>query len=564
MKKVNEAYNNSSNSGKKKRYVGVFVKRTTKQQTDPQAPSSELIQITFKNLDKVDAQQIVDTVIPGAKLFMADSKSKTGSTFKVPAITFTVPDAKFAKWLRVVLPKIQTVFENSNSSEYPQAQEFEQMVIDAVHDAPSELTANRAQQSLKDLENAIYKAISENRWDDAMVIYKKAINLMAREYGHQLSPNNVKSIYAQAEAAGISPSDKGAETNSYWPDGTEKFWPTFVRSAKAWRSEFGRTIKDEPKMQYAMSSVFSKNADSATIDKRLKSQGFNSLSDASLQQREKLKNGGVTGGIRGVGYDISDTEGPNDFFLAPGLLNNLDGTLTDSAIADKEAWLKKIQDLKDQNNQVQMSDDDKRKEKAASEEGQAEIFMEAIQKLIETPKYEGGWQDLNITIQNGPDPITTYLLTVQDIATKKLEISGWNNKVNVTKIAQMVTAAVALSTVGKNKVGSLGCDFSNVGSVFNSFEQCKSTVIGVSDQILSALHKMTSKNDDKLNENSVKRFFTLLERIENRYNDGYNFELNEGLIHRPSDDAIMNFLGDLGLNLSSDDSMNMEDNQEMM
>ena len=564
MEKVNEAYNNPSNGGKKKRYVSVFVKRTTKQQTDPQAPSSELIQITFKNLDKVDAQQIVDTVIPGAKLFMADSKSKTGSTFKVPAITFTVPDAKFAKWLRVVLPKIQTVFENSNSSEYPQAQEFEQMVIDAVHDAPSELTANRAQQSLKDLENAIYKAISENRWDDAMVIYKKAINLMAREYGHQLSPNNVKSIYAQAEAAGISPSDKGAETNSYWPDGTEKFWPTFVRSAKAWRSEFGRTIKDEPKMQYAMSSVFSKNADSATIDKRLKSQGFNSLSDASLQQREKLKNGGVTGGIKGVGYDISDTEGPNDFFLAPGLLNNLDGTLTDSAIADKEAWLKKIQDLKDQNGQVQMSDDDKRKEKAASEEGQAEIFMEAIQKLIETPKYEGGWQDLNITIQDGPDPITTYLLTVQDVARKKLEISGWNNKVNVAKIAQMVTAAVALSTVGKSKVGSLGCDFSNVGSVFNSFEQCKSTVIGVSDQILSALHKMTSKNDDKLNENSVKRFFTLLERIENRYNDGYNYELNEGLIHRPSDDAIMDFLGDLGLNLSNEDSMDMEDNQEMM
>jgi hypothetical protein len=69
---------------------------------------------------------------------------------------------------------------------------------------------------------------------------------------------------------------------------------------------------------------------------------------------------------------------------------------------------------------------------------------------------------------------------------------------------------------------------------------------------------MTSKekSDDNLNENLISKFFKLLERMENRYNDGYNFELNEGLIHRPSDDVIMDFLGDLGLN--------MEDNQDVM
>ena len=281
------------------------------------------------------------------------------------------------------------------------------------------------------------------------------------------------------------------------------------------------------------------------------------------QQREKIQSGGGSGGFNGVGYDISDTEGPGDFFLTPGLLNNLEGTLTDSAIADNEAWLKKIQDLKAQNDQTQMSDSAKLKDKIATEEGQAQYLLECIQKLIAKPKLEGGWQDLNVSVHNSGDPLTDYLLTVQDVAKAKLETSGWNNKVNVTKIAQMVTAAVALSTVGKAKLPSLGYDFSDVGNVFNSFEQCKSTVIGVSDHILSALHLMTTKDDSALNENVIKSFFTLLERMDNRYNENYKYELTEGIIHRPNDEKIMDFLGQLGLNIS-DETIEPEDNEELM
>lgn len=542
---LNEAYNSNK---KANRFIEVFAKRLTPDQTNPQAPTSEQIEITFRNIDDDDAKQISSTIVPNAKIFKSTKTSKKG-TFKLTAISFLVPDAKFAKWLRMVLPKIQTVLENSNNTIYQNLNDFQNRVMDAVYDAPSQVTTERAQKSIKELEDAIYKAIKENRMDDAMAIYKKAISLIAREYGHQLSPNNVRQIYAQAEAAGITPSDKGAATNSYWPDGSEKFWPTFVRSRKAWREQFGRTVKDEPKMQYAMNTVYSVKADAATIDKRLKSQGFNSLSDASLQQREKLKNGGIGSGFKGVGYDISDTEGPGDFFLSPGLLNNLDGTLTDAAIVDNEEWLKKIQDLKAQNDQLQLSDSDKRKERASSEEGQAEIFLDVMKKLMEKPKYEGGWSELGASIQDGGDPITSYLLTVQDVAKKRLIANGWNNKVNVDKIAQMVTAAVSLSTIGKSKIDSLGYDFSNVSVLFNSFEDCKSSVLSVSDSILSALHKMTSKEDNGLNENVISKFFTLLERIENRYKEDYNYELNEGLIHRPSDEVIMNFLRELGLNI---------------
>ena len=40
--------------------------------------------------------------------------------------------------------------------------------------------------------------------------------------------------------------------------------------------------------------------------------------------------------------------------------------------------------------------------------------------------------------------------------------------------------------------------------------------------------------------------------MENRYNENYKYELTEGLIHRPSDEKIMSFLGELGLEISNE------------
>ena len=440
------------------------------------------------------------------------------------------------------------ILNSSNVAKYPNASTLQTDLIEAVHNAPSEEAKKRAEQSLKEMEEAVYKAIRENRWDDAMVIYKKAINLMARVYGHQLSPNNVKSIYAQAEKAGIKPTDKGAATNSYWDDGTEKFWPTFVRSAYAWRKDFGRTIKDEPKMQYIMASGNRKEASGDEIQNRLKSQGFNSLADVSAQQKDRIKNAGLTGAFQGVGYDISDTEGPNDFFNAPGLLNNLDGTLTDSALADNEAWMKKLQDLKNQDSKVEISDKDRKRELASTEEGKAQIYLEGISKLCSDE-----WRNLNVTITQSDDKVLSYLYTIENVAKAKISDSGWKNLSNINKIAQMVTAAVALCTVGKNKIPQMEYNFKDVSTVFKSFEECKSTVLSVSDSILSALHRVTSEEDKQdaiaaINENKLHKFFNLMERMNNIHNENYNYELSEGIINRPNDDIIMNFLSTLGLN----------------
>lgn len=550
-KNINEAYYNNrgfkpskKTDGPKSRYIKPIVKRVTQGDDDNK---KEFINVILRNIDESDAQQIKDTLIPSAIIGKHKTNIK-GNFVDLPGISFVIPDVKFSKWIKMVLPKIETILNSSNVAKYPNASTLQTDLIEAVHNAPSEEAKKRAEQSLKEMEEAVYKAIRENRWDDAMVIYKKAINLMARVYGHQLSPNNVKSIYAQAEKAGIKPTDKGAATNSYWDDGTEKFWPTFVRSAYAWRKDFGRTIKDEPKMQYIMASGNRKEASGDEIQNRLKSQGFNSLADVSAQQKDRIKNAGITGAFQGVGYDISDTEGPNDFFNAPGLLNNLDGTLTDSALADNEAWMKKLQDLKNQDSKVEISDKDRKRELASTEEGRAQIYLEGISKLCSDE-----WRNLNVTIIQSDDKVLSYLYTIENVAKAKISDSGWKNLSNINKIAQMVTAAVALCTVGKNKIPQMGYNFKDVSTVFKSFEECKSTVLSVSDSILSALHRATSEEDKQnaiaaINENKLHKFFNLMERMSNIHNENYNYELSEGIINRPNDDIIMNFLSKLGLN----------------
>lgn len=550
-KNINEAYYNNrgfkpskKTDGPKSRYIKPIVKRVTQGDDDNK---KEFINVILRNIDESDAQQIKDTLIPSAIIGKHKTNIK-GNFVDLPGISFVIPNIKFSKWIKMVLPKIETILNSSNVAKYPNASTLQTDLIEAVHNAPSEEAKKRAEQSLKEMEEAVYKAIRENRWDDAMVIYKKAINLMARVYGHQLSPNNVKSIYAQAEKAGIKPTDKGAATNSYWDDGTEKFWPTFVRSAYAWRKDFGRTIKDEPKMQYIMASGNRKEASGDEIQNRLKSQGFNSLADVSAQQKDRIKNAGLTGAFQGVGYDISDTEGPDDFFNAPGLLNNLDGTLTDSALADNEAWMKKLQDLKNQDSKVEISDKDRKRELASTEEGRAQIYLEGISKLCSDE-----WRNLNVTITQSDDKVLSYLYTIENVAKAKISDSGWKNLSNINKIAQMVTAAVALCTVGKNKIPQMGYNFKDVSTVFKSFEECKSTVLSVSDSILSALHRVTSEEDKQdaiaaINENKLHKFFNLMERMSNIHNENYNYELSEGIINRPNDDIIMNFLSTLGLN----------------
>ena len=81
--------------------------------------------------------------------------------------------------------------------------------------------------------------------------------------------------------------------------------------------------------------------------------------DLSLQQNDTLGVNKTLAGLRGAAYDISDTEGTTNFFDELGLLNNLDGTLTDKAKIDSEQWMQKMQDIKNQQN-VQLNAQDQK------------------------------------------------------------------------------------------------------------------------------------------------------------------------------------------------------------
>ena len=117
MKKIiTEAYKKRNSNDKATRYIEVYAKRLTPEQTDPQKPSTEQVQITFRNLDPMDAKQISETIIPNAYVYKYDKVTAKG-TYKLTGMKFSVPDVKIAKWLRMVLPKIQTVFENSNNEQ---------------------------------------------------------------------------------------------------------------------------------------------------------------------------------------------------------------------------------------------------------------------------------------------------------------------------------------------------------------------------------------------------------------------------------------------------------------
>jgi hypothetical protein len=204
-----------------------------------------------------------------------------------------------------------------------------------------------------------------------------------------------------------------------------------------------------------------------------------------LQQRDKIKNGGLVGGLYGVGYDISDTEGPDDFLIKIGLLNNLDGTLTDAAKKDNDVWIKRMQDLKNQNDQGTIDDLNKKKGLASTEEGSAELYLEAIEELCSS-----SWSNLNITIAQDNDKVLAYLHTIENIAKAKIIASGWKNTTNVDKIAQMVTAAISISTIGSDRIRKM-YDLSTV-NIFKSYDECEQTVLSIADSILSSLSFKTN------------------------------------------------------------------------
>lgn len=521
-----------------------------------QAERKEVVEIVLQNVDYNDGGIIKEQFLPDSfvkwDLIDAGYKGKV----KTPIIKFRIPDKKFAKWVKFMFPKIQEFLKTSSNAIYPNVDKLTDSILEMYHSAPTEESMERMKLSLQELMDSVYKALSENRWDDAMGYYKQAINLTARLYGHQLSPDNVRAIEAQARKAGIDPGDRGAATNSYWDDGTEKFWPTFVRSAKSWREDFGRTVKDEPKMQYIIMSGSRSGNSPGYVQRKLASQGYGSMGDVSLQQRDILMHNDLYHMYRGAVYDISDTEGTNDFFNAPGLLNNLTGDLTDAAKADDAVWMEKLKELKEKGEESDMGEKDRMRALSTTLEGRAQIFMEAIKRLAEVDRTKGGWKGIDFKISNSNDVVRDFFKTIESLANAKIVKSGWKNQANVDKLVKMVTAAVGFCTLGGDAVVDYGYNLSDTAGMFADKDECSASFLSVVDSIITVLNAETDRYDSEIereentkavNEGYYRPYFSLLERMENLYSEGYRYELSEGLVKRPSDDAIIAFLMKLGL-----------------
>lgn len=546
-------------------------------QSTPDQSNVEYVYLQIKQIDKNDAEKIKNLLVTSILTYETVYSAKYKKEFNIPNLVIPIKASKIDKFYAVTLPKIVKILKESDV-EYEGIENYNgigwsdttdsEILTDiknkisvAIRDAASVEDRERAVKSIEKLKQEVYKAIEENRWDDAVEAYKKVINLVARTYGQQLSPSNVQAIYTQAKEAGIQPTDKGKETNSYWPDGSEKFWPTFVRSGYAWEHYFDRVVVDEPKMRYIYKSAFYKKADAATVQHRKDTQGYKSISDLSLQQKNVIRTGDAYAGIPyAVGFDISDTVPKNgsqdDFFGPPGLLNNLDGTLTDSAVIDNEEWLKRIQELKNNNPDYVMSDNDKKREMSSTEEGRAKLFLEGL-KNIST---KNNWDSLGAEIQDTGNPIIDYLVSLENVANARLSQFKIQNQYNKKKIAQMITAVVSYNTVGSSHLKKLNYDFKDTKSIFNGFSEFETLVINISDSILNGLNFAISYEAKKevkaqaLNENSISKIFNILERIENIYKDNYIFESYNELIHRHSDNEILTFLKSFGFDLDDNDN----------
>ena len=545
---------------KTSRHLGVSS-RTVKDEN-----GRDLVRFTINSISKEDAVNIVNTLSLNNAKIRQEKENKQGKTMTLCYLDISVPYEKAKKWIEKMVPKIAAILKNSEKSDYKNVDSFQNAFSDAMLSTATSDELEAAVLTLQKLEEQIYKAIQENRWGDAMESYKRVINLQSRIYGHQLAGENIKLIEQQALDAGIQPTDKGQnkfDDESKPNFGKPKVWPTFVRNAYIWRNKFGRNIVDEPAMRYTMNLAHSYKKTGSELDREAESMGLQNRHDFSDQQYDAIEMGKGFSGGRGIGYDISDTVpisgGPDTFMEAVGLINNITGMLNPAAEKDQAEWEAKRQAIEqgeNGNNEEEMSAQNQMKMDVSTEEGRARIFYDALCELITT----GRMKSLKVTPFDKGDMIENFLRTVYSIASVYTQ-KKWSNKINVDAIAQMVTAAVAYNTVGADKIKSMGFDFSNTGGIFSSYEQCKSSVIALSDMILNNLQFITSQRMG-VRENVISRnFYQLLERMDNLYKEEKcvikESPVTNSLIQKKSPDECMKFLMSLGLNFDENNGQEL-------
>ena len=556
-------YYKKSNGDNKtpKKYPGFYVKKVEAEQ--PDGSKKEIAYFTLKNLDKEDAWDLRNNVIKGVvKDVKVPPSARYPHGYTYYAIEFPVTFDKAKKWVEVQIPKIVNYLTNSTRADYQNLDNLQKDALRSYNDCPSEAELRRMEESVDNLKKEIYKAVQEGRFEDAMKIYNYSIELRARVYGHQLSPENAKAIQAQAEAAGLTPNDKG-------PD---KFWPTFCRSEKTW-NDWGRQVIDEPRMRYVVWSVYGsqKNKDVVGGLHRMGWSDANTgnLKDFGKQQIDvaQMGSGGRQG--KGIMYDISDTEPMpgtlDDFATKIGLINNISGILNAPAIEKEKELL--ASDEKNKADMIANADAEKQKQlkQIQSDEGKAEVFLEALAKIETDSSNNPVPMD-----DTSKSPLDNYINSLINVARERVKSQKWSNDVDIRLMSLMIAAGVASKTVGASRIKALHPDFS--AARFKDEGQFSTTVWPIMCSMINKLNKSVddiykSKNmaTDNTQQAITENFFKLLNRMKkSKLNEEFEpimfpnceeGEIDETMLpeNQTMKKDVISFLQGFGLNFGNGD-----------
>lgn len=555
MESLAEYYKKGGAAKNPKKYPSFIVKKV--EFDNPDGSKKEVANFILKNIDKEDAWDIRNNVIKGTvKDVKVPPSQKYPRGYTYYAIEFPVTFDKAKKWIEVQVPKLQNWLYSSSRADYQGLDKLQDDARRAYNDCPSEAELRNMEQSVESLKKEIYKAVQEGRFEDAMKMYNYSIELRARVYGHQLSPENAKLIQAQAEAAGLTPNDKG-------PD---KFWPTFCRSEATW-NKWGRKVIDNPRMRYIVWTVYGSNKN-RDIAAGLKGMGWTDPSIVGKQQIDKASMGSGGRQGKGVMYDISDTEPlpgtVDDFADKMGLANNLTGILNAPALEKEKELL--AADEKNKADQLANADAEKKKhlEQIATDEGKAELFLEALKKINADEKNPVQIDDTN------KSPLDNYINSLINLADRRCRDQKWSNDVDVRLMALMIAAGVSSKTVGAQRIKSLHPDFS--AARFKDEGQFSTTVWPI---MFSIINKMNKAVDDIYKEKNIgmgdnaapvqtaaqvtENFRNMLKRM-NKLHEEYigepevSEEVDESMLPENSGmkDDVINFLKGFGLHFDNE------------
>ena len=357
-----------------------------------------------------------------------------------------------------------------------------------VPDDKQKLLSDIKNKNIAQLKQDLANMLSSNDYSsfDANKLGQLIINL-ERQYGNQLSQNNIRAIEEQAANYGLQPGD---------PD-----YPTFVVSEKTWVEVFGRQVKPDAKYPYYIEANKARQSSKKTKVEKAQARGWdvndkNDLDDLSAQVNYKLgfnddeKNYG-----RSKAFNITDTEdvtGVDKFLNEMGLLNNLTGELNDLAKKDKEEYEKR--------KEAAMNPEEL---EAHNEEKRTEIEVKLLGKTLEVVC--NNMFSLNVKF-NENAPLQSYINLIRTAVEKSAEGKILKkDRLNAVVSCASLFIANRLKGIGAQELFQIAQKDGAVGP-YGTGKQYADDIISIAQPILKGIERIyPSIEKDYVDAHSAKQ-----------------------------------------------------------